>query len=884
MGLQLPVSKRLVELMGGAMGFESQTGTGTLMYYHLPLWAPSVAGDKVKGGILKFMGSPKEEEGSEVTPGTVTENGRKNSRENVGDQGFVMSHRKMDARTPREDFASLKSRVEGLHVVYVDDSLLRQTTVKYIMRRLGLRISLVRSLDLVAGVLANARSEVLLDLGQSSLASAEDSRDKVSHHRSSTIGRIGQVHRIAILVACEYFSTFQNVQAAKKSLLSTIASIEQSNDRSGAGGRVDSGKTSFSLFKGFVCRSQSDQETGRALGFDTMLLKPLTTRTVWSSLVEMTTGKMRPLSAKRVSGKQVADPQLTPSSPESLSTSSSPQPGTVASATSPSVPSQLDDDKKGSIPEVILKSLSGKKVLVVDDMLLNRKVGVKSMEKYGMLAESVGSGKEALTKLQPPHEFYFVLMDLQMPEMDGFETTRLIRKLESEANAAKSKDPIKPVPIIAFTADMREESKHAAMECGMDGYLTKPIDDEKIAQIVDVVDTGIGIEEKAQKFIFNPFGQADSSDTRAYGGMGLQLPVSKRLVELMGGAMGFESQTGTGTLMYYHLPLWAPSVAGDKVKGGILKFMGSPKEEEGSEVTPGTVTENGRKNSRENVGDQGFVMSHRKMDARTPREDFASLKSRVEGLHVVYVDDSLLRQTTVKYIMRRLGLRISLVRSLDLVAGVLANARSEVLLDLGQSSLASAEDSRDKVSHHRSSTIGRIGQVHRIAILVACEYFSTFQNVQAAKKSLLSTIASIEQSNDRSGAGGRVDSGKTSFSLFKGFVCRSQSDQETGRALGFDTMLLKPLTTRTVWSSLVEMTTGKMRPLSAKRVSGKQVADPQLTPSSPESLSTSSSPQPGTVASATSPSVPSQLDDDKKGSIPEVILKSLSGKKVLVVS
>jgi CheY-like chemotaxis protein/HPt (histidine-containing phosphotransfer) domain-containing protein len=108
-----------------------------------------------------------------------------------------------------------------------------------------------------------------------------------------------------------------------------------------------------------------------------------------------------------------------------------------------------------------------KTVLVVEDNQVNTRVILMELEELGLRAEAVGNGVEALRVLaEKPYDV--VLMDCQMPEMDGFEATKLIRERE----AAKGGH----IPIIAMTAQAMDGDRERCLSAGMDDYLSKPID------------------------------------------------------------------------------------------------------------------------------------------------------------------------------------------------------------------------------------------------------------------------------------------------------------------------------------------------------------------------------------------------------------------------
>ncbi|GBO51627.1 hypothetical protein APA_868 [Pseudanabaena sp. lw0831] len=112
------------------------------------------------------------------------------------------------------------------------------------------------------------------------------------------------------------------------------------------------------------------------------------------------------------------------------------------------------------------------KILIAEDNPINQKVFLHQLRSFGYDADVVGNGKEVLHLLECiPYDI--ILMDCQMPEMDGYETTRAIRQLDSE----KSK-----IVIMAMTANAMKEDRDRCIACGMDDYLSKPIRKEDVAR------------------------------------------------------------------------------------------------------------------------------------------------------------------------------------------------------------------------------------------------------------------------------------------------------------------------------------------------------------------------------------------------------------------
>lgn len=138
--------------------------------------------------------------------------------------------------------------------------------------------------------------------------------------------------------------------------------------------------------------------------------------------------------------------------------------------------------------------LTRKKILVVDDNRVNRMVAEGALKKYGAIVTCVNSGKHAVEMLKPPHNFDACFMDLQMPEMDGFQATREIRDLESQYNERIDSGDIEVdtfanvihwhTPILAMTADVIQASNEECLKCGMDDYVAKPFDEEQLYRAV----------------------------------------------------------------------------------------------------------------------------------------------------------------------------------------------------------------------------------------------------------------------------------------------------------------------------------------------------------------------------------------------------------------
>ncbi|MEO1526618.1 MAG: response regulator [Planctomycetota bacterium] len=138
------------------------------------------------------------------------------------------------------------------------------------------------------------------------------------------------------------------------------------------------------------------------------------------------------------------------------------------------------------LESTIEASRLSKRVLLVEDNPVNQTVAINLLQRRGHLVEVAVNGAIALECLAA-REFDVVLMDIQMPVMDGLEATRQIRRREG--------DGADRIPIFAMTAQAMDGDAERCLEAGMDGYLSKPVDQEKLYRVVENCDL-IAVEER----------------------------------------------------------------------------------------------------------------------------------------------------------------------------------------------------------------------------------------------------------------------------------------------------------------------------------------------------------------------------------------------------
>lgn len=121
-------------------------------------------------------------------------------------------------------------------------------------------------------------------------------------------------------------------------------------------------------------------------------------------------------------------------------------------------------------------------VLLVEDNPVNQKVAANMIEKLGYRVNVAANGREAVDSLASI-PYALVFMDCQMPEMDGFEATRVIRKQEESLRPEGGKPS--HLPIIAMTANAMQEDRDRCLAVGMDDFLSKPVTSKSLAAVLD---------------------------------------------------------------------------------------------------------------------------------------------------------------------------------------------------------------------------------------------------------------------------------------------------------------------------------------------------------------------------------------------------------------
>ena len=124
---------------------------------------------------------------------------------------------------------------------------------------------------------------------------------------------------------------------------------------------------------------------------------------------------------------------------------------------------------------------AGKKVLLVEDNELNQEIASTILSEAGFTVDIANDGDVAVNKMKKASvgQYDLILMDIQMPKMDGYEATRQIRQLADRQ--------IADIPIVAMTANAFEEDRQSALDAGMNGHIAKPIKNSELFEILKTV-------------------------------------------------------------------------------------------------------------------------------------------------------------------------------------------------------------------------------------------------------------------------------------------------------------------------------------------------------------------------------------------------------------
>ena len=137
------------------------------------------------------------------------------------------------------------------------------------------------------------------------------------------------------------------------------------------------------------------------------------------------------------------------------------------------------DQESADEPDTPEPRFDGMRILLVEDNELNQEIAQTILEGAGFIIDTADDGSIAVERMKemPADTYDLILMDVQMPIMNGYQATRAIRALDDSVKAA--------IPIVAMTANAFEEDRKEAMDSGMNGYVAKPINIEKLMKTLE---------------------------------------------------------------------------------------------------------------------------------------------------------------------------------------------------------------------------------------------------------------------------------------------------------------------------------------------------------------------------------------------------------------
>lgn len=132
-----------------------------------------------------------------------------------------------------------------------------------------------------------------------------------------------------------------------------------------------------------------------------------------------------------------------------------------------------------TLDEILHSHYEGKHILLVEDNELNREIAEEMLKNAGFIVDSVNDGIDAVERMKDLDEnaYDLILMDIQMPKMDGYTATKEIRRLSNQRKAN--------IPIVAMTANAFEEDKKKSMAAGMNAHLSKPVNIKNLVETLD---------------------------------------------------------------------------------------------------------------------------------------------------------------------------------------------------------------------------------------------------------------------------------------------------------------------------------------------------------------------------------------------------------------
>ena len=136
------------------------------------------------------------------------------------------------------------------------------------------------------------------------------------------------------------------------------------------------------------------------------------------------------------------------------------------------------NQKSGIVENVRKEAFKGRHILLAEDNDLNAEIAITILEEMGLKIDRVEDGIECVSRIEqmPAGSYDLILMDIQMPNMDGYKATQTIRRLADKDKAN--------IPIVAMTANAFKEDEEMALSVGMNGHIAKPIDVDKIGQVL----------------------------------------------------------------------------------------------------------------------------------------------------------------------------------------------------------------------------------------------------------------------------------------------------------------------------------------------------------------------------------------------------------------